>query len=103
MKFLSALFLLGVAVVTKGGGFEVSLWPGPVSTNGEDNASITVYLPEKDKASAAGVVVVPGGSFLIRCEDHEGTQVAKWLNARGIAAFVVHYRLIPRFTIREEL
>ncbi|MGZ5546040.1 MAG: alpha/beta hydrolase, partial [Limisphaerales bacterium] len=54
-------------------------------------------------ATGAGVIVVPGGSFLIRCEDHEGRQVANWLADRGIAAFVVHYRLIPRFTMQEEL
>src|SRR6188768_3216215 len=81
----------------------INLWPPNGSTNWEDNASVTVYLPEKEKQSAAGVLVVPGGSFLIRCEDHEGTQVANWFAARGIAAFVVHYRLIPRFTMREEL
>lgn len=64
---------------------------------------MTVYLPDQAKAVPAGVLVVPGGSFLIRCEDHEGTQVARWLNRQGLAAFVVHYRLIPRFTMREEL
>jgi acetyl esterase/lipase len=63
----------------------------------------TPYLPEHGKATGAGVVVVPGGSFLIRCEDHEGTQVAKWFARHGIAAFVAHYRLIPTFTMREEL
>lgn len=82
---------------------EIQLWPKTTSTNPEDNASITVYLPEKEKAVAAGVMVIPGGSFLIRCEDHEGRQPARWLAERGIAAFVVHYRLIPRFTMREEL
>lgn len=63
----------------------------------------TPYLPEPGKANGAGVVVVPGGSFLIRCEDHEGTQVAKWFARHGVAAFVAHYRLIPTFTMREEL
>ena len=46
---------------------------------------------------------MPGGSFLIRCEDHEGSQVANWFARHGVTAFVVHYRLIPRFTMREEL
>ena len=100
----SILLTLWLTVLTvESAPIKVNLWPGTPSTNSEDNASITAYLPDKDKASAAGVIVVPGGSFLIRCEDHEGTQVAKWLTARGIAAFVVHYRLIPRFTMREEL
>jgi acetyl esterase/lipase len=97
------LAVLATHAGTQADPIQVNLWPGTPSANPEDNSSITAYLPDKDKASAAGVIVVPGGSFLIRCEDHEGTQVAKWLTAQGIAAFVVHYRLIPRFTMREEL
>jgi acetyl esterase/lipase len=80
----------------------IAIWPGDAKPS-EDIAALTPYLPENGSATGAGVVVVPGGSFLIRCEDHEGTQVAKWFARHGVAAFVVHYRLIPRFTMREEL
>lgn len=80
----------------------ILLWPGENKPS-EDTPSVTPYLPEKGNVTGAGIVVVPGGSFLIRCEDHEGTQVAKWFARHGVAAFVVHYRLIPRFTMREEL
>lgn len=104
MKHLLAVALLSFVVVAdEPKQFEVLLDPSTASANPEDRASITAYLPEKGKATGAGALVVPGGSFLIRCEDHEGRQVAKWLAARGIAAFVVHYRLIPRFTMQEEL
>jgi acetyl esterase/lipase len=80
----------------------ILVWPGE-SKPSEDTPSITPFFPEKGNATGAGIVVVPGGSFLIRCEDHEGTQVAKWFARHGVAAFIVHYRLIPRFTMREEL
>ena len=44
-----------------------------------------------------GVVVCPGGGYVELATDKEGTQVAHWLNARGVAAFVLTYRLGPRY------
>ncbi|MCI0391077.1 MAG: alpha/beta hydrolase [Acidobacteria bacterium] len=57
------------------------------------NPSITPYLPPKDKATLAAVVIVPGGGHRELWVDHEGHNLAKWLSARGIAAFVLKYRL----------
>lgn len=56
--------------------------------------TLTVYLPAKEKANSTAVVVCPGGAFLFLAWTHEGTQVAEWLSERGIAAFVLKYRLI---------
>ncbi len=53
--------------------------------------SITVYLPAKH--SGAAVIVVPGGGHRELWTDHEGHNVARFLNERGIAAFVLQYRL----------
>src|SRR5262245_52924318 len=70
-----------------------------VTTNGEHvisnvhNPSLTPYLPPKDKATGAAVIVVPGGGHRELWVDHEGYNLAKWLNTRGIAAFVLKYRL----------
>lgn len=55
--------------------------------------SITVYLPSKEKATGAGVVIAPGGGHRELWMDHEGYNVAKWLSERGVAAFVLKYRL----------
>src|SRR6185503_10551191 len=55
--------------------------------------SITPYLPSKDKATGAAVVIAPGGGHRELWIDHEGHNLARWLSARGIAAFVVKYRL----------
>lgn len=54
---------------------------------------IAVYLPSKKNATGQGVVVCPGGGYGILAYDWEGTDIAKWLNANGIAAFVLKYRL----------
>jgi acetyl esterase/lipase len=54
-------------------------------------------LPDPSKATGTGVIVCPGGGYTILVADHEGQQVAKWLNSVGIAAFVLKYRLTPRY------
>ena len=77
------------------------LWPGgapgALGSDDADKPSITIYLPPQDKANGAAVVVSPGGGYGHLAMDHEGKQVAEWLNARGIAAFVLKYRLGPRY------
>lgn len=59
--------------------------------------SLTVYLPKKPLANenggGAGVVILPGGGHRELWTDHEGHNVAKFLNEQGIAAFVLYYRL----------
>jgi acetyl esterase/lipase len=59
------------------------------------NPTLTVFLPAKDKANGAAVVIAPGGGHRQLSFVSEGTNAAKWLNDRGVAAFVLKYRL-PR-------
>jgi acetyl esterase/lipase len=77
------------------------LWPegAPGAKGGEDadKPSITIYLPRKEQAVETGVVVCPGGGYQHLAMDHEGKQVAEWLNSLGVAAFVLKYRLGPRY------
>ena len=55
--------------------------------------SLTPYLPAADKAAGCAVIVAPGGGHRELWSDHEGHNVARWLSDRGIAAFVLAYRL----------
>ena len=55
--------------------------------------TLTVYVPPADRATGAGVVVMPGGGHRELWVDHEGHTVARWLSERGVAAFVLKYRL----------
>lgn len=57
--------------------------------------TITTYLPDPAVATGTAVVVCPGGGYHILAIDHEGHDVARWLNARGIAAIILKYRLLP--------
>lgn len=61
--------------------------------SGVTKPSLTVYLPAKEKATGAMVIICPGGGFNILAIDKEGHDVAHWLNSHGIAAAVVKYRL----------
>lgn len=58
----------------------------------KDKPTLTIYLPAKEKATGAGVVICPGGGYWTTAMDHEGHQVARWLNELGIAGFIVDYR-----------
>ncbi|MGH9658911.1 MAG: alpha/beta hydrolase [Bryobacteraceae bacterium] len=75
------------------------LWPdgAPGALGGEDidRPSLTAYLPAQRNGQA--VVVCPGGGYRALAMDHEGRQIALWLNSQGIAAFVLKYRLGPRY------
>jgi acetyl esterase/lipase len=56
--------------------------------------TLTAYLPARDKATGTAVVVAPGGGFRFLSWASEGTEAARWLAGRGIAAFVLKYRTI---------
>ncbi|MBS1605110.1 MAG: alpha/beta hydrolase [Bacteroidetes bacterium] len=55
--------------------------------------TLTVFLPEKGKATGMGIVVCPGGGYTHLAMGHEGLEIAHMLNENGIAAFVLKYRL----------
>ena len=60
--------------------------------------TLTAYLPSPGIATGTAVVIAPGGGFHTLSIDSEGIEVAKWLNAKGVAAFVLKYRLVHSFT-----
>lgn len=87
---------------------EILLWPD--NLNGErekirfvegslrvvsnvHNPSIRPFIPSPEKATGAAVIIAPGGGHSEIWIDHEGYKIAEWLRSRGIAAFVLKYRL----------
>lgn len=77
------------------------LWPkgapGAVGEMDNDKPSLTPYLPPKEKATGAAIVVCPGGGYGGLAVGHEGKDIATFLNNHGIAAFVLKYRLAPKY------
>ena len=69
-------------------------WKTTVVTN-VSAASMEVFLPDASIANGSSVIVAPGGGLFALAIEKEGNQVARWLNSKGIAAFVLKYRLLP--------
>lgn len=81
----------------KTGNEKIRLYEGEQIFSNIHRPSVTVYLPAKEKATGAAVVIAPGGGYRELWMTHEGYNVAKWLSEKGIAAFILKYRL-PRDT-----
>lgn len=114
MKILSALFVFA-ACAFAAGQEEVPLWSnGAPGSEGKTAAemveppnashayekvwsihkpSVVVFLPPKEKRTGAAVIVAPGGSHSFLAIDIEGYNVARFLTTRGVAVFVLKYRL----------
>ncbi|PTX91270.1 alpha/beta hydrolase [Opitutus sp. ER46] len=69
-------------------------WGEPMARN-VSSATLTPFLPDPAKATGAAVIVAPGGGFRWLSMNNEGWKVARALADRGIAAFVLKYRLVP--------
>jgi len=78
----------------------VPLWPdgapGKKGDQPEDIPTLSVYRAPEGKSSGAAIIVCPGGGYA-RLADHEGHNVAVWLNSIGVTAVVLKYRLGPRY------
>jgi acetyl esterase/lipase len=66
---------------------------GEYRTTNVHNPYVTAFIPPKEKATGAAVVVVPGGGHRELWVKHEGENVARWLCEKGVAAVVLRYRL----------
>lgn len=112
MKHLFVLLFLICSNYTYSQSMKINLWPAgsiplSIKNNIQEEAISTdiirigkvqvplieVYLPNKRSATGQGVVICPGGGYSILAYDWEGTDIAKFLNSKGIAAFVLKYRL----------
>ena len=58
--------------------------------------TLTAFLPEKSKATGTSVIIAPGGAFVALAVSLEGEELARWLQERGIAAFLLKYRILEK-------
>jgi acetyl esterase/lipase len=72
------------------------LWPegapGAKGSEDGDKPTLTIYLPPKETATGTAIVICPGGGYGFLAMDHEGHQIARWLNSLGVAGFILKYR-----------
>lgn len=74
---------------------EVTIWDTSdiVRVRNVQKPDIAIFLPSKKNATGEAVVICPGGGYQILAYDWEGSDIARWLNSKGISAFVLKYRL----------
>ena len=102
MKALALVLPLAAALAQQPPTHKVELlWPGgapgAVGTEDSDKPSLTIYPAPGKSAVQTGVIVCPGGGYGYLAKDHEGDQIARWLNSIGIQAFLLQYRIAPRY------
>jgi acetyl esterase/lipase len=82
-------------------GLVIPLWsgaaPGALGTDAADIPTLTVFLPRNVAPDTPAVIVCPGGGYVRLASNHEGRQVASFLNSLGMAAFVLTSRLGPKY------
>ena len=104
----TAIFLLVLAAALASAqslpiadGQVIRLWtgsaPGALGSDESDIPALTAYLPRTMTASTPAVIICPGGGYRNLASNHEGRQVANYVNSLGMAAFVLRYRLGPRY------
>ena len=91
-----------VSAVSQGGAAKTMLlWPsgapGALGEEDVDKPTLTIFLPLAPNPTRTGVVVAPGGGYTHLAVEKEGFAFARWLNERGVAAFVLQYRLGPKY------
>lgn len=101
VAFLAAVTVAAFSQTSKSEPDWTLLWPegapGALGDTVADQPALRIYLPADASRADMGMVVCPGGGYGTLALDHEGRQIAAWLNARGIAAFILRYRLGPRY------
>jgi acetyl esterase/lipase len=96
--FIVAMSLAAIAAVENAASpqKEELLWPdgapGAKGNEDGDKPTLTIYLPPKEKNTGAAVVICPGGGYGFLAVDHEGHQIAQWLNSLGVGGFILKYR-----------
>jgi acetyl esterase/lipase len=103
LMLLTALLVATPLIAQRGGPppERIKLWsgdaPGALGQQDEDIPTLDLYLVPPERAVGTAVVVCPGGGYRALAMDHEGEQVARWWNSLGVSAFVLKYRLGPKY------
>jgi acetyl esterase/lipase len=122
-KFLLSSILTFFSILTFGQYQEFNVWQGVIPGSIENSTyketvvyangnsprfsrvtqpTMRAYIVAKEKANGTAVIICPGGGYARLAIDHEGYQVAEWLNTLGISAFVLKYRLPHDSVMRDK-
>jgi len=101
MNFASIALVLSAGLALAQTPETISLWenraPGALGDADADRPTITVFRAAGRQTGGTSVIIAPGGGYVNLAIDKEGRQIASWFNAMGVTAFVLKYRLGPRY------
>jgi acetyl esterase/lipase len=107
MRFLLLALIASVAIAQPRPPAAELLWangaPGAQGEADADKPALTPYLVPAGRGVGTAVIVCPGGGYTGLATDKEGTQFAQWFNSIGVSAFVLKYRLGPKYRHPVEL
>lgn len=80
---------------------QIVLWeqgaPGAIGSEPNDRPNLTVYAPPADQNTGCGLLVIPGGGYGSLAIGHEGDEIGHFFQKQGVTAFVLRYRIAPRY------
>src|SRR5829696_10063528 len=101
MRFLVLVLFASVGIAQPRPPAPELLWAnGAPRAQGDadaDKPTLTPYLVPAGRGAGTAVIVCPGGGYTGLATDKEGTQFAQWFNSIGVSAFVLKYRLGPKY------
>ena len=93
MKIYQFIFLFSFLISIISSQEIINIWKDEIPYDNGDTAEMTIYLPDKDKATGRAVIICPGGGYQFLAMTHEGYDWAPFFNDLGIALFVLKYRM----------
>jgi acetyl esterase/lipase len=103
IRFVSVLVLMTGAVFAQPSALPKGelLWPngapGALGDQDADKPTLFPFVVPEGRGTGAAVIVCPGGGYHNLAMEKEGTDIARWLNSIGVTAFVLRYRLGPKY------
>ncbi len=73
---------------------QITVQDGTKRISNVTHPTLTAFLPDAATANGTAVIICPGGGFRWLSFDHEGAELARWLNSIGVTAFVLKYRVM---------
>lgn len=100
--FFFLLLITQMAYAQSGGDIEESLWTD-MGGEGGFTATVTFYTPEPEQSNGTAVIICPGGGYAALALEHEGVEIAEWLNSLGITAVILKYHHMSATTGMDSL
>ncbi len=95
MRTINYIITIFAILIIKAKSETIKLWHNENAGPGAENVTLTIHLPKKMPNETPAVIICPGGGYGTCVMTYEGNEVGEWFSKKGIAAFVLKYRVSP--------